>query len=165
MKLADPTLTVDDRSNLLYKFGIIRHLISKSNVALWTNDNISFSLPQNISSNPEESTFVIVSIPFAKDRLQDGQTFYFTNKIWDEIEEKVESGAVQAGETVNLPEATKFILAGTKENDHLLFTMLSPSDWVYMLDPKDNLDTSEALVAIRNSIFEPLISPSETANK
>ena len=45
-KLADQTLNEEKKTNLLYKFGIIRHLIGKSNVSVWSpkTNRMSFSV-------------------------------------------------------------------------------------------------------------------------
>ena len=42
-KLADQTLNEEKKTNLLYKFGIIRHLIGKSNMSVWSPKTIRMS--------------------------------------------------------------------------------------------------------------------------
>lgn len=158
--LADQTLSEEERTNLLYKFGIVRHLISKSNVAIWSpvTKKMLFCLPQKIQSgNVEEQSYALVSINCDESRVND-ETFAFTNKVWDEIENEVETGEVTAGEIVEQPQAIQSILSVTKDTGHKLFTMLSPEDWQYMLDPTGSADTTEALKAIKNTIFQPVLS-------
>jgi len=90
-----------------------------------------------------------------EDRVS-GDTFLFTNKVWDEIENEVESGEVSAGQSFEQQQAIQKLLSVTKDPGHKLFTMLSPEDWQYMLDPTESNDTTEALKAIKNSIFQPI---------
>jgi hypothetical protein len=158
-KLADQTLNEEEKTNLLYKFGIIRHLIGKSNVSVWSpkTNRMSFSLPQKIHANTsDEQSFALVSIAMPLEKVS-GDIFSFTNKVWDEIEDEVETGAVTAGELVELQKASQSILSVTKDEGHKLYTMLSPEDWQYMLDPSESTDTSEALKAIKNTIFKPVL--------
>jgi hypothetical protein len=113
---------------------------------------MNFTLPQKMTEVSEEISVVIVSIPFDTSRLQDG-VFLFTNGIWDEIENIIEAGAVHAGELVDLQRASQWILNFTKEEGNILFTMMTPEDWSYMLDPGESPDVNDALKAIRESIL------------
>ena len=157
--LGDQTLSEEERTNLLYKFGIVRHLIGKSNVAIWSpvTKKLNFSLPQKmLAEDDNDQSYAIVSIHCDDDRVT-GETFLFTNKVWDEIENEVETGEVTAGEMVEQSKAIQSILAVTKDAGHKLYTMLSEEDWQYMLDPRESNDTTEALKAIKNSIFKPIL--------
>ena len=121
-----------------------------------------FSLPQKISSGPiEEQSYALVSIACEEERVN-GETFAFTNKVWDEIENEIESGEVTVGEIVEQQAAIQAMLAVTKNPGHILFTMLSPDDWQYMLDPSESMDTTEALKAIRTTIFRPVLTQFKT---
>jgi hypothetical protein len=162
--LADSSLSEEERTNLLYKFGIIRHMIGKSNSAIWSpvSNKMLFCLPQKIHSNDNnnDQSFAIVSITMNEDRVTgtgENAPFLFTNKIWDEIENEVESGEVTAGQIVEQQQAIQSVLSITKDPGHKLFTMLSPEDWHYMLDPSESNDTTEALKAIKSSIFKPIL--------
>jgi len=159
-------LSEEERTNLLYKFGIVRQLIGKSNVAIWSPiaKKMTFSLPQKIQSeNSTDQSYAIVSIAMTEDRTADDR-FLFTNKVWDEIENEIESGEVTAGQMVEQQKAIQSILSITKDDGHKLFTMLAPSDWQYMLDPSESADTSEALKAIKTTIFKPVL-PQLSGNK
>jgi hypothetical protein len=118
-----------------------------------------FSLPQKmLSEDSNDQSYAIVSITVSDDRIiNNGDQFLFTNKVWDEIENEVETGEVTAGEFVEQPKAINSILAITKDSGHKLFTMLSQEDWQYMLDPRESNDTTEALKAIKASIFKPIL--------
>lgn len=162
--LANTTLVEEEKANLLYKFGIIRQLIGKSNVCVWSpkSKRMYFSLPERAVSTDgpsDEGSFAIVSIQISDDKVSDDK-FLFTNKIWDVIENEVEHGEIQAGEMVNLQRAIQWILSITKENDHKLYTMMNDEDWNYMLNPNESADTVEALKAIRNTILQPLLKSS-----
>lgn len=161
-KLADPTLTAEERATLLYKFGVVRQLITKSNVAVWTSSDQSmhFSLPQKMTETSEDVSVVIVSIPFDLSRLQGGK-FLFNNDVWDEIENTIEHGAVHAGEMVDLSKATQWLLSFTKEDGHSLFTMMAPDDWTFMLDPGESPDINDALKAIRECIVQNIRLPTQ----
>lgn len=165
-RLGDSTISADERAELLYKFGVVRQLISKSNVAVWTpaDSQMHFTLPQKMTEAAEDKDVqvVVVSIPFAANRLVSG-TFLFTNAIWDEIENIIEAGAVQAGEVVDLQRASTWLLAHTKSDGHALFTMMAPADWAYMLDPGESPDINDALKAIRESIVSTIRMPAAEA--
>ncbi len=83
------------------------------------------------------------------------------------IENEVEHGAIHAGQEVDMQRAMNFILDVTKEDGHKLFTMMTPQDWQYMMDPSESADTTEALRVIRNSILEPIMNliPSSPVEK
>lgn len=161
-KLADPNIDIDERTKLLYKFGVIRQVIGRSNVAIWSNvsKKMYFSLPQEIpSSNDEQTdvTYSVVTVPMDESCVE-GDQFLFSNRVWDLIENEVEHGAVHAGREVALKDAMNFILDVTKEEGHKFYTMMTPQDWDYMMDPGESTDTSEALRVIRNGIVEPLLN-------
>jgi len=170
-KLADTSLSEDEKSTLLYKFGIVRQMISKSNVAVWSNEQqrLFFSLPaktvdpKSVDTN-DESSFIIASVPLTS-TLANEEIFNFTNSIWDLLENEVENGASQAGFSVDYKGATQWILNVTKEENHVVFTMLSPSDWEYMLNPDACTDTTEALKSICMNILKQVesIIPAATA--
>jgi hypothetical protein len=69
-ELAKPTLDPDAKALLLYKFGIVRHLIAKSNVAVWcpSSGRLNFSLPQEFSEVSHVFSCMTVSIPATEDR-------------------------------------------------------------------------------------------------
>lgn len=171
--MADKSLPEDEKSALLYKFGIVRQMISKSNVAVWSNEQqrLFFSLPakmidaKNVDTN-DENGFIIASVPLTSSLVNE-EVFNFTNSVWDLLENEVENGASQAGVSVDYKGATNWILNVTKEENHVVFTMLSPSDWEYMLNPETCTDTSEALKSIRNNILKQVesIIPSITAKQ
>mmetsp|Transcript_14110 Transcript_14110/g.15296 ORF Transcript_14110/g.15296 Transcript_14110/m.15296 type:complete len:291 (+) Transcript_14110:75-947(+) len=164
--LADQSLSEEDKTNLLYKFGVVRHLIGKSNICIWSpvTNRMHFSLPQKIQSgNTSDQSYALVSIAMTEDKLT-GDTFDFTNKVWDEIENEVETGEVTAGEIVEQQKAIQSILSITKHPGHKLYTMLSEDDWQYMLDPSESPDTSEALKAIKSTIFKPVLPQFQSTN-
>eukprot|EP01031_Cornospumella_fuschlensis_P032769 gene32769-39615_t len=76
-KLADLTLSEDQRAELLYKFGVVRQLVSKVNMAVYTpsTQKMHFSLPKHMTENgadqdnEEEVSLVVVSIPFDSQRF------------------------------------------------------------------------------------------------
>lgn len=168
-RLADPSLNDEEKTKLLYKFGVIRQVIGRSNVAAWSEQNkkMFFSLPQKITSKvnaDEEVLYSITSVPLDP-TLAAGDVFLFTNQIWDAIENEVEHGAVHAGEEVELQGALNHILNVTKEDGHKLYTMMSPTDWDHMMDPSGECkETSEALRIIRQSILQPVLSVIPAAN-
>lgn len=162
-KLADKSLSTEDRATLLYKFGVVRQLVPKSNVAVYTpsDSNLHFTLPQKMTEHAgDEVQVVIVTIPFDASKLDDGK-FLFNNTVWDEIENTVEHGAVQAGEIVTVAQATHWLLSFTKEDENVIFTMMTPSDWSYMLDPGESPDVNDALKAIRDSIVSAIKIPEQ----
>lgn len=153
-KLADASLSEEEKSSLLYKFGIVRQLIGKSNVAAWSpsKEKMYFSLPSRLIDNSADGNYIVTSISLSPGDV-DEAAFNFTNKIWDAIENEVETGATQAGESVDYQSATQFILNVTKEDNHRLYTMLSPSDWDYMLNPETSADINETLKSIKTNIL------------
>lgn len=159
-KLADPTLTEEEKSSLLYKFGIVRRIISTSNVCVWSpsKHRMFFSLPSKLVEGPEaeaageETTYIVTSIPVS-DEDAGPESFHFSNKTWDAIENEVENGAAQAGESVLYNGAAQYILNATREDGHRLYTMLTPSDWDYMLNPNTSSDINDALKSIRLTIL------------
>eukprot|EP01039_Chlorochromonas_danica_P000759 gene759-824_t len=165
-KLADPTITTDERAKLLYKFGVVRQLISRTNVSVWTpsDQKMHFTLPQKVSDNSDEISVTIVSIPYDITQLGEEDRFLFTNAVWDEIENVVEAGEVQAGDMVDVAKGCQWLLSFTKEDGHKVFTMMTPSDWAYMLDPGESPDVSDALRAIRDSIVSSINFPSIPSN-
>lgn len=170
-KLADTNLDTEEKTKLLYKFGVIRQVIGRSNVAIWSNfsKKMHFSLPQEIACTSEHQrdvTYSIVSVPLNETDVSD-EEFLFNNNVWDMIENEVEHGAIHAGQEVDMQRAMNFILDVTKEDGHKLFTMMTPQDWQYMMDPSESADTTEALRVIRNSILEPIMNliPSSPVEK
>lgn len=154
--LADKDISSAERTKLLYKFGIVRHLIGRSNVIVWSKEKqrLYFSLPQSLTttSPTDDASYAVASIPYDSSLIESSDTFYFTNSIWDKIEDTVETGEIQAGDFVNLKDAQAYIISVTKEKDHKLFTMMTPDDWNFILDPSAD-DTSEALNKIRSSVL------------
>jgi hypothetical protein len=69
-ELTKPNLDPDAKALLLYKFGIVRHLIAKSNVAVWcpSSGRLNFSLPQEFSEVSHVFSCMTVSIPATEDR-------------------------------------------------------------------------------------------------
>lgn len=70
IKLADKSLSAEARTNLLYKFGIIRNLVGKSNVAVWDKDKkvMHFSLPQEfVDGGDKEFKCLCISVPLCND--------------------------------------------------------------------------------------------------
>jgi hypothetical protein len=65
---------------------------------------------------------------------------------------------VHAGQETDVQTAMTFILDITKEDNHKLFTMMTPQDWEFMMNPGESGDTFEAFKVIRNSILAPLMS-------
>lgn len=165
--LADNGLSEEEKANLLYKFGVVRQLIGRSNVCAWSPkaNRMYFSLPERTTDGgADEGSFAIVSIPLEATEVTE-ESFMFTNKVWDAIENEVEHGEVQAGEMVPLSRAIQWILAVTKETGHKLYTMMNGEDWNYMLNPQESSDTIEALKAIRNTILQPLLQSATQQQK
>lgn len=152
-QLADKTLSAEAKSILLYKFGIIRQLISKSNVAVWNPDQgkMHFSLPREFSEGTNEVTCLTVTIPMTADRIADN-TFTFNNTVWDEIESEVENGATPTGEMRDSKVATQWLLSFTRHAGHQILSMMSEADWEYTLDPAKSEDTAAALQSIQSNI-------------
>lgn len=159
-KLADPTLTADQRAELLYKFGVVRQLVSKVNMAVYTpsTQKMHFTLPKHMTENiteqddEEDVSLVIVSLPFDAQRFPSPDTFNFTNSIWDEIEDTIETGEVQAGAEVGLPQATTWLLGHTREAGHVLFSMVSPAEWSQLL----NVEAPDVRDAVQKMLTEIL---------
>lgn len=161
-KLADPQLNDEEKTKLLYKFGVIRQVIGRSNVAIWSTQSqkMYFSLPQKITSKSvadEEVLYTITSVALDP-TLVTSDVFLFTNQIWDAIENEIEHGAIYAGEEVELQQALNHVLNVTKEEGHKLYTMMTLVDWDHMMDPSGECkETSEALRVIRQSILQPVL--------
>lgn len=149
-KLADKSLTPDAKAALLYKFGIVRHLINKSNMAVYNPDKeqMHFSLPREFAQDSTEVNCLAVTIPMKADRIVDG-TFTFNNSVWDEIEQEVEHGAVPTGELLLAKDAVQWLLSFTRHEGHQILSMLSAAEWEQMLDPAKSEETEEALKSIR----------------
>lgn len=132
-------------------------MIAKSNVCVWSpsKERMFFSLPSKLidKDSSESPNYIVTSIPMA-DADAGKEIFSFTNRIWDMIENEVENGAVQAGESVDYQGASQYILNQTREDGHRLFTMLSPSDWDYMLNPDTSSDITDTLRSIRMNILQ-----------
>ena len=156
-QLADKTLSAEDKSMLLYKFGIVRHLIMKSNVAVWNREKeeMHFSLPREFAEDTQEICCLTVTIPMKADRIVDN-TFVFNNDVWDEFENEVETGASQTGEMMASKQAVQWLLSFTRHSDHQILSMMSAEDWEHMLDPTKSQDTQEALQSIKSSIVLPI---------
>jgi len=138
---------------LLYKFGIIRQLIGKSNVAVWNPDQekMHFSLPREFSEGTNEVSCLTVSIPMTADRLVNN-TFTFNNTVWDEIESEVENGATATGEMRDSNVAVQWLLSFTRHAGHQILSMMSEADWEHTLDPAKSEDTAAALQSIQSNI-------------
>lgn len=156
-KLADSSLSEEEKSSLLYKFGIVRQMVAKSNVCVWSpsKQRMFFSLPSKLidNDNSEAPSYIITSIAMSSEDAG-SEVFNFTNRVWDLIENEVENGALQVGESVDYNGAAQYILNATREDGHRLYTMLSPSDWDYMLNPDTSSDITETLLSIRRNILQ-----------
>lgn len=155
-QLADKSLSPENKALLLYKFGIIRHLIGKSNVAVWnpSKELMHFSLPQEFSEGSKEINCLTVSVPMKPDRIVDS-LFTFNNGVWDEIENEVENGTTNTGVMMGSKQAVQWLLAFTRHEDHQILSMMTGQDWENMLDPSKSQDTAEALQSIQSSIKLP----------
>lgn len=174
--MANSGLEPETKAFLLYKFGIIRHLIGKSNVAVWSpsNSQLHFSLPQEFSEDTKDFGCLTVSIPVEAERVAQGE-FRFSNSVWDEIEAELErphaaqdnaedggGGTENPGNTTNgcgseiQPSrlAMQWILAKTREQGSAIFTAMAPAEWEYMMDPQASADTAEAVRAIRENLVD-----------
>eukprot|EP01038_Epipyxis_sp_PR26KG_P004048 gene4048-5790_t len=160
MKLGNTSMEEDDRVMMIYKFGIIRHLIGKSNVAVWSpsKSRMFFSLPQEFVDDPCTTPDVschTISMPMTADRVKD-KVFLFTNKVWDEIEHELENGPIpNNGEIMPCKQAIQWILSHTRDESDQIFTMMQPQDWEKVLNPED---CEDALNAIRATIVSPTIT-------
>lgn len=156
-KLADASLNDEEKSLLLYKFGIIRHLITKSNVAVWdpVAECMHFSLPREFSDEGDvkkDVSCLTVTIPFEHNRLAADGVFTFNNNIWDEIEQEVESGTSQTGEMMLSKQAVQWLLAFTRAKDHTIYTMMNAKEWENALDPTASPDKIEALKTLKDTL-------------
>eukprot|EP01032_Pedospumella_encystans_P021452 gene21452-24334_t len=155
--LADKTLSAETRALLLYKFGIIRQLIGKSNVAVWNPEQgkMHFSLPREFAEgNSNKMCCLTVTVPMAADRIVDN-TFTFNNTVWDEIESEVESGTSGSGEMRESDAAIQWLLSFTRHAGHQILSMMTEADWEQTLDPTKSEDTAAALQTIQSSIAVP----------
>lgn len=91
-RLKDSTLSVHERTILLYKFGIVKTIIHRSNVAIWSPQygTMYFSFPTESPNDSSSYSHFTASIPMYEDRIRDDQ-FRFDNKVWDEIERVAEN--------------------------------------------------------------------------
>jgi len=94
-RLKDSTLSVHERTVLLYKFGIVKTIIHRSNVAIWSQQygTMYFSFPMEVSNDNASYSHFTASIPMYEDRIRNDQ-FRFDNKVWDEIENAAENEGV-----------------------------------------------------------------------
>jgi len=94
-RLKDSTLSVHERTLLLYKFGIVKTIIHRSNVAIWSQKygTMYFSFPMEVSNDNASYSHFTASIPMYEDRIRNDQ-FRFDNKVWDEIENAAENEGV-----------------------------------------------------------------------
>ena len=152
-QLADKSLTPEAKTVLLYKFGIVRHLISKSNVAVWNPDTeeMHFSLPREFAEDSKEISCLCVTIPMKAERIMNG-TFTFNNAVWDEIEQEVEHGTEQSGVMMLSKDAVQWLLSFTRHSGHQILSMMSTADWEPMLDPSKNAETADILQSIQANI-------------
>lgn len=144
----------------MYKFGLIRHLIGRSTVAVWSQKQgrLLFALPQEfVEDASPHFTCHTVSIPISADRIDKDGAFVFTNSTWDEIEHEVENGSIPSNGSIlsSKDETIQWLLSNTKSEGDQVLTMMTASDWALMLDPNES---EEALQAIRNSIIKPSVS-------
>lgn len=163
-QLADKTLAPEKKALLLYKFGIIRHLIGKSNVAVWNPSKLQmhFSLPQEFAEGSKEINCLTVTVPMTADRIVD-ESFIFNNSVWDEIENEVEHGASNTGVMMVSKQAVQWLLSFTRHEDHQILSMMTSQDWEMMLDPAKSQDTAEALHSIQSSITPSVATGSAEA--
>lgn len=98
-RLKDSTLSVQERTVLLYKFGIVKSIIHRSNVAIWSPQygTMYFSFPIEVSNGSESYSHFTASIPMYEDRIRNDQ-FRFDNKVWDEIESVAENESADDAE-------------------------------------------------------------------
>eukprot|EP01032_Pedospumella_encystans_P020678 gene20678-23485_t len=152
--LADKTLSAETRALLLYKFGIIRQLIGKSNVAVWNPEQgkMHFSLPREFAEgNSNKMCCLTVTVPMEADRILNN-TITFNNTVWDEIESEVESGTSGSGEMRESDAAIQWLLSFTRHAGHQILSMMTEADWEQTLDPTKSEDTAAALQTIQSSI-------------
>ena len=126
---------------------ILRQLILKSNVAVYSVKNkfMHFSLPQEFVENSSELNSLTVSIPVTADRLINDH-FLFNNEVWDEIEKILESEESIGLESMRpANKAIQWILSCTKEEGSQLYTMMTPTEWSYQLDPKESVETLKSI--------------------
>jgi len=144
----------------VYKFGLIRHLIGRSTVAVWSKKQgwLLFALPQVfVEDASSHLTCDIVSIPISADRVDKDGAFVFTNSTWDEVEHEAENGSIPSNGSIlsSKNETIQWLLSNTKSEDDQVLTMMMVSDWALNLDPNES---EEALLqAIRNSIIKPSV--------
>lgn len=152
-QLADKSLTPEEKAVLLYKFGVVRHLVGKSNMAVFNPDKeqMHFVLPREFADDSSEINCLTVSIPMKVERIVDG-VFTFNNAVWDEIEQEVEHSAVPTGEMLLAKDAVQWLLSFTRHAHHQILSMLPAEDWEIMLDPTKSQDTAETLQYIRGGI-------------
>jgi hypothetical protein len=162
-KLADKTLTPEEKAVLLYKFGIVRHLIGKSNMAVHnpSKEQMHFSLPREFAEDSTDVNCLTVTIPMKAERIVDG-TFTFNNAVWDEIEQEVEHGTVPTGEMMLARDAIQWLLSFTRHENHQILSMLPTTEWEAMLDPSKSQETAETLQSIKVGISEAGQLPAES---
>lgn len=88
-----------ERTVLLYKFGIVKTIILRSNVAIWSPQygSMYFSFPTESSNDNASYSHFTASIPMYEDRIRNDQ-FRFDNKVWDEIESVAENEGIDDAE-------------------------------------------------------------------
>lgn len=126
-----------------------------------------FSLPKDMSAPTHEITMLLTSLPLDADRIVDN-TFIFTNRVWDEIENEIENPTESYPSTdsdrnsttvadcqngvellyseVNSRIALKWILLKAQLAGALLLTRLSPDEWINFYD--------EVSITVRNNLSE-----------
>lgn len=148
-QLADKTLAPDAMALLLYKFGIIRRLIQKTNVGVWIPAQavMHLSLLQETEEGLEAACYLTVSLPLAPERVADG-VFPITNSVWDEIENLVEHADDLNGVVRRAAEAAQWLLSFTRHSEHKILSMMTTADWENLLDPSTCEETAEAVQSI-----------------
>lgn len=152
-------LPIEEKVVLMYKFGVIRQLIGKSVVGVWSpeSNRLYLSIPQDGIGSKEDSTSFYchcVSIPVSEDRLGvDGIIFDFNNSVWDEIEhELANTGCAEEanGELVEGKQAIDWIFSVRKRPGARVLTPMTSEDWDAFLDPQQS---KEAIDAIRKNLI------------
>lgn len=126
-------------------------LITVSNVVVWcpSEQVMKFSLPIDATLKPKDIRYMTATLsvndekhlPMVTD-IQRKQEFAFSNRIWDSLEEGIESGAGEvdnnahgdASQTCDIRGAMGFIMNALRDPTSVLYTTMSREDIQRLID-------------------------------
>lgn len=144
----------DERALVIYKIGITRGIISRSNTMAFIpfDNTMYFSIPQEYDHETQEMYFLTISVPAQHlvDNIR-GDTFVFDNSVWNALAEASVTSANQDNEVYRTTsEVIYWQLSNLAYEGCSLYTMFSPEKWAEMLDP---VACASAVMAIRENVI------------